>query len=73
MNPLVACCEQRRDVLGLETLRNVLRAIHVPGLDGETDDLFRPGVVTLGQRGDLLFVALDDDRRTQIFMRLRCA
>src|SRR3954447_16334549 len=47
VNALVSCCEQRRDVLGLKALGNVLRAIHVPSLDVEADDLFGAGVVPL--------------------------
>src|SRR6476646_6114825 len=57
---LVAIGESGRNVGGLETLRDVLRAIRVPGRDGEENDLLRACLVAFRhqpchQRG----VALD--------------
>ena len=50
-----------RDVGRLEPLRNMLRAVGVPGRDGEQDHLFGPRTVVCGHQSRRKFgVALDD-------------
>src|SRR5262245_41297694 len=49
-NAFVAIGERGGDISGLDALRNVLRAIRVPGGDGEQDDLFGTRLVAVGHQ-----------------------
>ena len=73
-DPRISCSQRRRDIGGVEFLRNVLRAIGVPRGDPEHDHLFGPRFVARRhQRGSSAGSSSTTRASPQIFTRRRCA
>jgi hypothetical protein len=64
----------RSDMGGIELFRDMLGAVHVPGLNREQDRLLRSRVVTFRQEPrEQLRIVRDDASSTHILTRRRCA
>ena len=66
--------QDRFDIAGIDLLRDMLRAVYVPGLDLEQDGLFWPCRITIRHEArSRASSSATTLARPQIFTRLRCA